>query len=1025
MPRLLPLRVVVAGATALLLASAAPSRAVERPLGPRQLPLVVYGVEEGLEAVSVLGLQVGKAGSLWIATDEGVVRFDGEQFRTFAIDSGLPSGTVLELAQDVDQTIWAATLRGLARLEGERFVPVELPGSPSGEAVSALCLDAAGHLVVGAIGGVFRCGTEGCELVWSAGPGESVTAVALDPHTDELWFAGTFGLVRWNGRRLEAYGLAEGLPSLATRSLLVDKYGWLWIRQIGSLVALDTNDGTIRVEPDLPSSSESSQIFEDSMGTLWVTSDQGLFRREGDRWLKLGRDQGMPDEVVTSLVEDYEGAVWIGTAHTGLVRWLGRDRFVRWTTRTGLPTDVVLALARSTRGVLGIGTQAGLALVDEARGVVSILDETNGLDAEHVLSLVAGPEGGFFVGSIEGRMAWVDEDGRVTPLGVRDGFPPGLAVNGIELGPNGEVWLATTHGLWRGDGPPATLRFRRVDLPAGSDEARDLPPTESISDLLLDRDGVLWAAGRYGLARLENGTWSRLSRSDGLRDDSLISIAQAGDGAIWIGYREAHGVSELRFDDEGSRSWRHFDHTNDLRHDQVTFVRSDALGRIWVGTTRGLSIRTGDRFASFGRSDGLGSGDPMNNAFHADRDGTVWVGTSRGAVAARVSRADLEPKPDLAARIVSARLGSTLLEAGESVTVPHDQNTLEVALSARTFRPPQEVEFRYRLVGIDEFPVTAHQRVARYAALPPGPYRFEVAARPAGGGWGPVTEISFVVRRPWWSTLPARLLWLALAGGIGFAADRARSRRSRQRRESLEKAVDSRTRELKASREELARKNDELAHLSLTDPLTGLKNRRFAWELLGEEIRRVDEEWATAEPDVEPESRLVFFLIDVDHFKSINDQYGHEIGDEILVEVAERVRAATRLSDIAVRWGGEEFLVIARDLPRSQWASFAARLRDSIAKPPYLLGTDAGPVTCSASLGYAAYPFDRDVGLGWQQVLRLADQALYAVKQTGRDADLGVLPGRTWNGRPPHDLLAAQVAGSVHLQWGNVSRLRV
>lgn len=1024
MPRPLTLAAAALGAVVGLFSLAAVAPAAERPIGPRQLPLVVYGVEEGLESVSILDLLLGQAGSLWIATDEGVVRFDGERFRTFGIESGLPSGSVLELEQDAAQTLWAATLRGLARFDGERFVPVELPGSPAGEAVSALCLDAAGQLVVGAIGGVYRCSSEGCELVWSAAPTDRVTAVTLDPHTGELWFAGSFGLVRWNGRRLEGYGLDEGLPSLATGWMLVDKYGWLWIRQIGFVVALDTNDGTIRVESGLPPSSASGQLFEDSMGALWVTSDQGLFRREGERWLKMGRDQGLPDEVVTSLVEDYEGAVWIGTAHAGLVRWLGRDRFVRWTARTGLPTDVVLAVARSSAGTLAIGTQAGLALIDEPEGAIRILDAESGLAAEHVLSLAADRDGGFFVGSIEGRLAHVDERGRVTPLGERAGFPPDLAVAAIELGPAGEVWLATNHGLWRGDGSLAALRFRSVSVPAGPvDDPMGLQ-AEAFADLRLDRDGVLWAAGRYGLARLEDGVWSRITRDDGLRDDYLVSIAQAGDGALWIGYREAHGASELRIGEGGERVWRHFDHADGLRHDQVTFVRADALGRIWIGTTRGISIRTGDRFASFGRSDGLGSGDPLVNAFHADRDGTVWIGTSRGAVAARVSRADLAPRPALEARIVTARLGSILLPPEGPTEVAHDQNTLEITFSARTFRPPQEVEFRYRLVGVDDAPVSVHQRVARYPALPPGPYRFEVSARVVGGDWGPTTELSFVVRRPWWSTLPARLLWLTLAVGLGIAADRVRSRRGRLRREELEGAVDSRTRELKASREELARKNEELAHLSLTDPLTGLKNRRFAWELLGEEIRRVDEEWQAADSEDEPESRLVFFLIDVDHFKSINDQYGHEVGDEILVEVAERVRAATRLSDIAVRWGGEEFLVIARDLPRTQWQGFAARLRDSIAKPPYLLGTDAGPVTCSASLGYAAYPFDRDVGLGWQEVLRLADQALYAVKQTGRDADLGVLPGRTWSGQLPHDLLAAQVSGAVHLQWGNVSRLR-
>jgi hypothetical protein len=81
-------------------------------------------------------------------------------------------------------------------------------------------------------------------------------------------------------------------------------------------------------------------------------------------------------------------------------------------------------------------------------------------------------------------------------------------------------------------------------------------------------------------------------------------------------------------------------------------------------------------------------------------------------------------------------------------------------------------------------------------------------------------------------------------------------------------------------------------------------------------------------------------------------------------------------------------------------------------------------VSCTASLGYAAYPFDRATALEWHQVLRLADLALYAVKQTGRNADLGVEPGGSWNGQLPVDLLASQASGAIHLRWSHPTRAR-
>ena len=554
----------------------------------------------------------------------------------------------------------------------------------------------------------------------------------------------------------------------------------------------------------------------------------------------------------------------------------------------------------------------------------------------------------------------------------------------------------------------------------GRASAAEAPP-ELFFDLAEDEDGVLWAAGRYGLARLENGAWRRLTTADGLRDDFLLSLSIDRAGTIWVAYRDQRGVSAIDWNG-GSPKLRHFDGRHGLRHEQATFVRGDALGRLWIGTTRGLSVLAGDRFVSFTGSDGLLSEDSCSNAFLADRDGTTWIGTPRGAIAARLSAADLAPRPPLAARILSASLGGLSFDAGSTPRAPYDAATFEANFAARSFRAPREIEFRYQLSDADREPVVTRQRTVRYPALPPGRHDFRVAARLDDGTWGPESSVSFEVLPTWWATLPARLAAVAVALLAGLLIDRVRARRDRQLATELERAVAARTEELQASREELARKNDELAHLSGTDPLTGLKNRRFAWEYLAAEIARVDRDRLAAGPGAESEARLVFFLMDVDLFKSINDLHGHEVGDQILVEAAERVREATRISDVAVRWGGEEFLVVARDLPPAEWPAFAARLRGTLSSPPFVPSAEIGPVHCTASLGYAAYPFDDRSSLPWHQVLRLADLALYAVKQCGRNADLGVEPGRGWSGAIPADLLAGQAGGVVHLRWGNVSR---
>jgi len=1009
---------------ACLLAAAPPAGAQSvRPVGPRQLTFAHFGTEDGLDSLTVFDLALDRAGNLWIGTQEGLARFDGERFRNFGTADGLPSGVVFEVEQDAAGDLWAATLKGLARLSGRRFERVELPGHPAGEAIEALALDGSGRLVAGAVAGAYRCEKAACERILELPADMFVSAIALDRSTGELWFGGPFGLIRWREREIERFTRERGLPSHATRALLVDRYGSLWVRQIRDLVRVDTNDGEVEIVTDLPPAADTSRLYEDSRGTVWVTSDAGLFYRAGGGWGRIGIGEGLPEGAVGAVAEDAEGALWIGLAHAGLVRWLGRDRFTSWTTETGLPSDVVWAIERGEDGRLAFGTQAGLALLDAGGRALTTYPGDPILGDAPVLSVTAA-DGGFWVGTAAGRLGFVDSAGRVVDAGARSAFTDDLPITGIVHAADGDVWLATGAGLWRGRGPAARIRFARVEVPGASPAgAGAATPPELFFDLIEDRDGALWAAGRYGLARRQHGIWTRLTAADGLRDDFLLSIAEDRSGAIWIGYRDARGVSVLRRA-EGRPRFEHFDTTSGLRHDQVTFVRTDALGRVWVGTTRGVSLRAGDRFVNFRRSDGLISEDSCSNAFLADRDGTTWIGTPAGAVAARIAETDLAPRRPLEARVVTAALAGIHFVGATVPSAPHDQSTFEVAFAARTFRAPREVEFRYQLVGADANPIVTRQRSIRYPALPDGEHEFRVQARLEGTGWGPPAILRFEVLPPWWGGVPARLGALALAVLAGLAIDRLRARRDRRRAGDLERAVAERTEQLQASREELARKNEELAHLSLTDPLTGLKNRRFAWEFLAAEVAHIEREWRSAGGGERSGARLVFFLMDVDLFKSINDLHGHEIGDRILIEAAERVREATRITDVAVRWGGEEFLVIARDLPPSERPDFAARLRRTLAEPPFVPSAEIGPVRCTGSLGYAAYPFDGAAELPWHQVLRLADLALYAVKQCGRNADLGVEPGRNWNGAIPADLLAGQAGGLVDLRWGNVARPR-
>jgi len=191
--------------------------------------------------------------------------------------------------------------------------------------------------------------------------------------------------------------------------------------------------------------------------------------------------------------------------------------------------------------------------------------------------------------------------------------------------------------------------------------------------------------------------------------------------------------------------------------------------------------------------------------------------------------------------------------------------------------------------------------------------------------------------------------------------------------------------------EELKRANHVLEESSTTDPLTGIRNRRFFSASIKRDVaqclRAYTENGDLAERD------LIFYLIDLDNFKKINDVHGHDAGDRVLIEASRRISSAIRNSDLLVRWGGEEFLIISRGTDRRQAAILARRVLDAFRRKPFAVSpTDAAQQTCS--IGWAAFPWiqEDNEAVGYEGVLKYADRGLYRAKKAGKNQAVGMVP---------------------------------
>lgn len=220
---------------------------------------------------------------------------------------------------------------------------------------------------------------------------------------------------------------------------------------------------------------------------------------------------------------------------------------------------------------------------------------------------------------------------------------------------------------------------------------------------------------------------------------------------------------------------------------------------------------------------------------------------------------------------------------------------------------------------------------------------------------------------------------------------------SDQDRYTLERSLALSSEEMRDLNCKLQSAVDKVRQLSLTDELTGLRNRRFLnfsmTEDVAQTIRNYRDILQGREQRMSVNIDIVFLMIDLDHFKVVNDKHGHLAGDQVLIQMRELLTGCCRDSDTVIRWGGEEFLVVARNACRADQMILAERIRKAVEKYPFEIGKDQSiHLTCSA--GAAVFPLLPKMPevFCWGRVVELADLCLYAAKRSGRNAWVGILP---------------------------------
>jgi diguanylate cyclase (GGDEF)-like protein len=958
---------------------------------------------------SVPAIAQDRAGLMWIATSKGLTRYDGYRLRPIELAGDTAAqrslGWVRALAPAADGRMWIGTeFKGLVAFEpGQDRVDSHAEGGPQAP-IRALAEGRDGAVWVGTMGhGLYRYDPgarrfEAQPLSWR---GQAETRVlALCAGADGTVWAGHWrGLARrvkgaWQDLALP--GVPDGVPVLA---LAEDRGGRVWLgTQDGRLGVVEQGEVRWVQALGLPIQA----LAEAADGRLWVGSKNGLYwvnPASGSVDARLRQDprraMGLAGNDISGLLRDRSGAMWVSGYGLGVQRHLHHPALaVR-----GPDADPAGPLAEAdVRAVLALNN--GEVLAAAQTGAVVRLDGRAGgelatlgvwpRERRSVVEIMAEAADGSLWMAAAGRLEHRGADGRL----LRDWALDGGRAQQLLLRADGSVWLGLQEGLYRLPGPAAAALERvhplgELRLHGGVYALREAP------------DGRLWVGGQQGLFREREAGKGGLAPvtpapGEGLASPAVMALLWGRDGRLWLD-TPVSGLHRLRGWDAEGRA--RFERISERLGAEGVFggnLHEDSQGRIWSQLY--VYDPAADRIDNFGGAEGAHFGSFWFFASTALPGGGLLFGGSRGLL--RVLPEAWRAPPTSPPLVISGlRVNGQPQDPprmpGEGLRLAPDKRTLSVEFAALDYADPARLRYEYRLEGLDSqwTRVDASARNPSFGPLQPGHYTLQVRATAHQTLWGTEQlQLPLTFEPAWWETTPAHAggVLLALTGVWGWT--RWRTRQLRRHEAELQGLVDERTAELR--------------ELSLTDALTGLRNRRYLEMRLDDDLRLCLRRFEAPAGDgpghaVGAKADLLLMLLDLDHFKRINDQHGHAAGDAVLVQLAGRLRQVFRETDSLVRWGGEEVLVLARETERRDAAELAARVCAAVRDRPF----DIGPgvtVRVTVSVGFCAYPLDpRHPRLwDWRASLALADSALYAAKAQGRDGYVGAIRA---DGLPPHE----------------------
>jgi ligand-binding sensor domain-containing protein/signal transduction histidine kinase len=702
----------------------------------------IFSIQHGLKNDYINSITQDSSGAIWIGSYGGLSCWENHKFKNYTTENGLANNRVLSLAVDQKGNIWCGTGAGLSCWNGSEFYNfTEIDGLPQ-TIIYALLIDYTNKLWVGTHNGLYYL--EGDLFVHFKNRGLQTQIIyELSEDREHHLLVGLQDRVQvfLNTQLTAEYSSIDGLNGLPPTTLYNASDSVLWVgTSAGTAMIYNGEVKFITTLNSLPFQNVKT-ILEDREGIIWLGGFGGLAKFLGRAFTTYTKTDGLGSDNVRPILRDRQGHLWAGTLN-GLSRFNGKT-WRNFTIKEGLNDNYIRCLFEDSKGILWIGTKKGLNYFDGSR----FYDESNGYKSM-VLSIV--------------------EDSSST--------------------------------LW------CSIRERGIFKPGKKGYKRVKAPDQSFLNayLLVDRKGNVWASGENGLSRWDGAFWKTFTTADGLATNKPNFLCEDHKGNIWFGYHSSHGLTCYN----GS-SFKTYTTEDGLYNDAVYSIGVDYKKNLWIGTARGVDRYDGNKFINYGTAEGYASNESNANGFFSDYDGTIWFGTAEG-LSHYNPRYDLllkEKRPTV--KIHHLFLENKEIPCDSAVTVPYSHNDLKVYIACLSYINKKRLNLRYRLLGYNENWETLKGREINYTNLHSGSYKLEIQGRRYRENWSESATASFDITPPFWQTWWFYLLCTLLFITIIYNIYKLRVRTIENQKKELEEKVNERTKELVNEREKLKLKNVE------------------------------------------------------------------------------------------------------------------------------------------------------------------------------------------------------------------------